>query len=159
MIDRRVAVVLLVLCTAFVMHSPAEAQGARFRSGELVCDGGRSVGLIIGSNQNLRCVFRSVQTGRRYVYTGRMRRLGLDLGVTSGSRLMWAVLAANTTRVKRATLAGTYVGAAGDASFGLGAGANVLVGGFNRSIALQPLSIQGQVGVNVAVGVASLTLR
>lgn len=147
---------LLVACT---LSSPANAQGQRFRSGELVCDGGPSVGLILGSSQNLRCVFRSAHTGRRYTYSGRMSRLGIDLGITSGSRLVWVVLAANTARVNRNSLAGTYVGAAGDASFGVGAGANVLIGGFNRSITLQPLSVQGQTGLNLAVGVASLTLR
>lgn len=157
-IHRFVLASTALLFAAF-LASPADAQGRRFRSGELVCDGDRSIGLIIGSNQNLRCVFRSHQTGRRYIYSGRMSRLGVDLGFTAGSRFLWAVLSANTPRVKRSTLAGTYVGASGDASFGIGAGANVLIGGFNRSITLQPLSIQGQAGVNLAVGVARLTLR
>lgn len=138
--------------------SHANAQESRARAGELVCSGGPSVGLIVGSNQRLSCTFRSFQTGRRYTYSGTMRRVGLDIGVTSGSRLLWVVFSAGP-RVKRGTLAGTYVGASGDASFGFGAGANVLVGGFNRSISLQPLSIQGQTGVNLAVGVSRLTLR
>lgn len=139
--------------------SHANAQDSRARAGELVCTGGPSIGLILGSSQNLQCTFRSFKSGRRYAYSGTMRRLGLDLGVTSGSRLLWVVFTARSTRIKRGTLAGTYVGAGGDASFGLGAGANVLIGGFNRSISLQPLSIQGQTGVNLAVGVSRLTLR
>lgn len=159
MMTRRLALASTILVFAAFLATPADAQGRRFRSGELVCDGDSSIGLIVGSSQNLRCVFRSHQTGRRYIYSGRMSRVGLDLGFTAGSRFLWAVLSANTPRVKRSTLAGTYVGASGDASFGIGAGANVLIGGFNRSITLQPLSIQGQAGVNLAVGVARLTLR
>jgi hypothetical protein len=88
-----------------------------------------------------------------------MRRLGLDIGITAASRSLWLVFSIRPTRVKRSTLAGDYVGASGDASFGIGAGANVLIGGLNRSITLQPLSIQGQTGVNLAIGVSRLTLR
>nr|WP_244438225.1 DUF992 domain-containing protein [Afipia birgiae] len=98
--------------------------------------------MIVGSNQRLSCTFRSFQSGRRYTYSGTMKRVGLDIGVTGGSRLLWVVFSARSSRVKRSTLAGNYVGAGGDASFGFGAGANVLVGGFNRSISLQPLSIR-----------------
>lgn len=152
--------ILILFCLSlFVGASHANAQESRVRAGELVCSGGPSVGLIVGSSQRLSCTFRSFETGRRYTYSGTMRRVGLDIGVTSGSRLLWVVFSARSSRVKRSTLAGTYVGASGDASFGFGAGANVLVGGFNRSISLQPLSIQGQTGVNLAVGVSRLTLR
>jgi hypothetical protein len=114
--------------------------------------------LIVGSRQNLRCIFRSIATGRRYTYSGTITRVGLDLGVTAGGRLFWAVFAP-TRHVGHGTLRGTYVGASGDASLGLGVGANVLIGGSNRTISLQPLSIEGQVGVNLALGVARLVLR
>lgn len=150
----------ILLCLLLVMGaSHANAQGSRGRAGELVCRGGPSVGLIVGSSQRLSCTFRSFQSGRRYMYSGVMRRVGLDIGITRASRLLWVVFSAQSSRIKRSTLAGNYIGASGDASFGLGAGANVLVGGFNRSISLQPLSIQGQAGVNLAVGVSGLTLR
>lgn len=142
-----------------VFASSAHAQTPRSnRVGELTCDAGPSVGMIVGSRQNLRCVFRSVSSGRRYTYRGTVSRLGLDLGVTSGGRLFWAVFAP-TTGVGPATLRGTYVGASGDVSLGLGFGANVLVGGSRNTISLQPLSIGAQVGVNLALGVARLTLR
>jgi Protein of unknown function (DUF992) len=39
------------------------------------------------------------------------------------------------------------------------AGANVLLGGSNRTIALQPLSLQGSAAVNVVAGMSSLKLR
>ena len=150
---------LILFCFSLVVGaSNANAQESRARAGELVCQGGPSVGLIVGSSQRLNCTFRSFETGRRYTYSGSMRRVGLDVGVTSGSRLLWLVFSAQS-RVKRNSLAGRYVGASGDASFGFGLGANVLIGGRNRSVTLQPLSIQGQTGLNLAVGVSSLTLR
>jgi hypothetical protein len=85
-------------------------------------------------------------------------RVGLDLGFTGGGVLMWTVLA-RTKGLRRGALAGTYVGASGDIALGVGVGANALVGGTGRSIMLQPLSVSGQVGVNLALGVARLTLR
>lgn len=151
---------IILLCFLLIMGAPhANAQESRGRAGELVCSGGPSVGLIVGSSQRLSCTFRSFQNGRRYMYSGVMRRVGLDIGITRASRLLWVVFSAQSSRIKRSTLAGNYIGASGDASFGLGAGANILVGGFNRSISLQPLSIQGQAGVNLAIGVSGLTLR
>ena len=96
--------------------------------------------------------------GRSYTYRGTIGRLGLDVGITGGGRLFWAVFAP-TSHVGYGVLRGTYVGASGNASFGLGLGANVLVGGSNRTISLQPLSVEGQFGINLALGVARLTLR
>jgi hypothetical protein len=56
-------------------------------------------------------------------------------------------------------LAGEYVGASGDIGLGVGVGANILVGGSARSFALQPLSLQGSVAVNFALGLSALHLR
>lgn len=135
----------------------AEAQG-RVRAGGLSCNLAPTVGLIIGSRQQISCTFQPSTGGRVERYSGTVGRLGIDLGVTGGGRMIWAVFA-RTSKLPPRTLAGTYVGASGDASLGIGGGANVLVGGSNRSISLQPLSLQGQVGVNFALGVASMTLR
>jgi hypothetical protein len=101
---------------------------------------------------------RSVSTGRRYIYSGTMTRVGLDIGITGASRLFWGVFAP-TTHVGHGTLRGSYVGASGDVALGVGLGANVLIGGSRRTVALQPLSIEGQAGINLALGVARLTLR
>jgi hypothetical protein len=92
------------------------------------------------------------------LYTGTISRIGLDVGITGGGRLFWGVFAP-TSHVGYGALRGTYVGASGNASFGFGLGANVLVGGSHRTISLQPLSVEGQIGVNLALGVARLTLR
>jgi hypothetical protein len=137
---------------------PALAQAQPVRVGGLTCDAAPRVGLVVGSRQSLRCVFRPNVAGREYGYKGTMSRLGLDVGVTGGGRLFWGVFAP-TSRIGYGVLRGTYVGASGNASLGLGLGANVLVGGSNRTISLQPLSVEGQFGVNLALGVARLTLR
>jgi hypothetical protein len=145
-------------CFTVAIAGPAFAQAQPVRVGGLTCDTEPRVGLVLGSRQNLRCVFRSNATGRLYNYSGTIGRLGLDIGVTGGGRLFWGVFAP-TSHVGYGTLRGTYVGASGNASLGIGLGANVLVGGSHRTISLQPLSVEGQVGVNLALGVARLTLR
>ncbi|WP_343207735.1 DUF992 domain-containing protein [Bradyrhizobium sp. Ai1a-2] len=139
------------------LASPAFAQTQPVRVGGLTCDTGPRVGLLVGSRQRMSCVFRS-NTGRVYNYSGRITRLGLDLGVTGGGRLFWGVFAP-TSHIGPGVLRGNYVGASGNAAVGIGLGANVLVGGSNRTISLQPLSVEGQFGVNLALGVAGLTLR
>lgn len=138
--------------------APAAAQHPPTRVGMLTCDTGARVGLVLGSRQRMNCVFRMNKTGHQYRYTGEITRIGLDLGITGGGRLAWAVFAP-TSHVGAGALRGTYVGASGSASVGLGLGANVLVGGSNRTISLQPASVEGQVGINLALGVAGLKLR
>ncbi len=140
-----------------IAASSAQAQG-RIRAGGLACNLAPTVGLIIGSRQRINCTFTPSTGARREYYSGTVSRLGLDIGVTGGGRMIWGVFA-RTSKLPPRTIAGTYVGASGDASFGVGGGANVLVGGSNRSISLQPLSLQGQVGVNLALGVARMTLN
>ena len=150
------SIIIAALSLTAAVASPAYSQ--TIRTGGLTCDTGPRVGLVVGSRQNLRCVFRSNTSGEEYVYTGRIGRVGLDVGVTGGGRLFWAVFAP-TARVPRSTLVGTYVGASGNVALGLGLGANVLIGGSHRTISLQPLSVEGQFGVNLALGVSRLTLR
>jgi hypothetical protein len=147
----------LAVCTlALVFGTPALAQSQPVRVGGLTCDTGPRVGLLLGSKQRMNCVFRS-NTGEQYRYRGRITRLGLDVGVTGGGRLFWGVFAP-TSHIGPGALRGTFVGASGNASLGLGLGANVLVGGSHRTISLQPLSVEGQFGVNLALGVAGLRL-
>lgn len=145
-----------ICALAIVFAAPALAQTQPVRVGGLTCDTGPRVGLLIGSRQRMNCVFRS-NTGQQYRYRGRITRLGVDVGITKGGRLFWGVFAP-TAHIGPGALRGTYVGAGGSASFGFGLGANVLVGGSHRTISLQPLSVEGQVGINLALGVAGLTL-
>jgi len=142
-----------------VLFGSATAQAqAPFRVGGLTCSTGPRVGLVLGSRQDMRCVFVASATGQQYVYTGTIRRLGVDIGVTRGGTLFWAVFARNS-QIGRGTLRGSYVGASGNVALGLGLGAKVLIGGSRRTITLQPLSVEGQIGINLALGVANLTLR
>jgi hypothetical protein len=136
--------------------TPVHSQGNSIRQGLLTCRTGPSVGLVIGSRQQLRCQFKS-DKGLTQNYVGRIGRLGLDLGVTAGGIMTWAVLA-STSNIPSGALAGEFVGASGDISLGVGVGANVLVGGTRKSVSLQPLSLEGQVGANLALGVARMTL-
>ena len=153
-------IVATIFCIfSFIVIGGADlARAQSVRTGGLTCDTGPRVGLVVGSRQNLQCIFRSNTSGQQYTYTGRITRVGLDLGVTAGGRMFWAVFAP-TSRVYRSTLIGNYVGASGNAALGVGLGANVLIGGSHRTISLQPLSVEGQLGVNLALGVSRLTLR
>ena len=124
----------------------------------MTCNTDPRVGLVLGSRQDMRCVFVASATGQQYVYTGTIRRIGVDIGVTRGGTLFWAVFARNS-QIGQGTLRGNYVGASGNVALGLGLGAKVLIGGSRRTITLQPLSVEGQIGVNLALGIANLTLR
>lgn len=155
---RRIMLVASVCASALIGAAIISTAAAEpFRVGRLVCTSSPRVGLVLGSAQELRCVFTATRPPRQYVYEGRIRRVGLDLGVTSAGTLSWAVFARNS-RVGPGTLRGNYVGASGSLAVGPGLGANVLIGGSRRSIMLQPLSIERSIGLNLAAGVTNLTL-
>lgn len=153
----RIAAVGLLLALTAALPVPSFGQNST-KVGVLTCRTSASIGLIVGSRQRLRCRFTPDGGGRAENYVGAITRVGLDLGVTAGGVMVWGVFAP-TQGLPHGALAGTYGGASGDISLGLGVGANALVGGSRRSVALQPLSVEGQVGVNLALGVAGLTLR
>jgi Protein of unknown function (DUF992) len=125
--------------------------------GSLECRTGPRVGLVVGSVHWMQCVFKSNQ-GAPQRYIARQRRIGLDLGITAGGVSAWAVFAPSNS-VAPGGLAGRYGGVSGDVALGLGVGAKALVGGSKHSIALQPFSVEGQVGVAVAAGITGLTLQ
>ncbi len=147
----------LAIATTVALPVATMAQAERVKSGTLTCDISGGIGLIITSHKEVSCMFTPSQPGPREVYVGAINKFGLDLGVTAGGEMVWAVYAPTTRRF--GALAGNYGGASAEATVGAGLGANVLVGGSDRTIALQPLSVQGQAGLNVAAGVAELILR
>lgn len=147
--------VITAAALALALAGTAQAQ-ERVQAGSLTCDVSAGIGLIIGSQRNVSCTFTPAQPGPIEYYTGTISKLGVDLGVTTGGVMVWAVWA--PTNRQAGALAGTYAGAAAEASIVAGLGANALVGGNNRTIALQPFSVQGQVGLNIAAGVAGLNL-
>jgi Protein of unknown function (DUF992) len=151
------ACIASVALVASVIGAQAQQPIQRVQVGVLECRGGASVGFVVGSVTNLGCVLRIEGLPEdRYVAT--IRKVGLDLGITEETALAWGVYAP-VARLGPGDLSGNYAGAQGSASVGVGLGGNALVGGSNNSIALQPLSVQGQVGLNVAAGLESLELR
>src|SRR3954470_19318438 len=148
-----------VVLAAAALVAPLAAANAlpAVRAGILQCQGGQNVGFVVGSVTSLECVFQS--EGRRpEPYIATVRRYGLDLGITAQTQLAWAVSAPNN-RVDRGDLAGKYGGVGANASVGIGGGGNFLIGGPANSYALQPVSVQGQTGLNVAAGIADLQLE
>ena len=149
----------LHIAAAFVLFTvmPAGAQSAT-KAGLLSCNMGPTIGMIVGSHQHIHCRFTPDAGGPSELYSGSITRIGLDVGFRAGGAMAWAVFAP-TLGLPHGALRGHYVGASGDASLGLGAGGKLLVGGSHKTISLQPLALSGQVGVNLALGVAGLTLR
>jgi len=128
------------------------------RIGYLDCSIGGGVGYVIGSAKEADCVFTSTMGGEaRDHYTGVVRKMGVDLGFTTRSRLIWAVFAP-TAGYHHGSLAGLYQGASAEATLGAGIGANLLIGGTSGSIHLQTVSVTGQLGLNVAATGTSVTL-
>ncbi|MGW9229664.1 DUF992 domain-containing protein [Pseudorhizobium sp. NPDC055634] len=138
---------------------PAYEADARngVKIGYLTCDIGGGVGYVLGSAKEVSCVFTSTDGIRQDEYVGSLRKMGIDLGFTTRGRLVWAVFAP-TAGYHSGSLAGLYQGATAEATVGAGIGANVLVGGTSGSIHLQTVSIQGQLGLNIAATGTSMTL-
>ena len=153
----RPLIILAGIAAALTASINGASAQARVQVGVLECRGGASVGFIVGSVTNLGCVLR-VDGFPEDRYVATIRKVGLDIGITEETALAWGVFAP-TKRLGPGDLSGNYAGAQGSATIGVGAGGNVLVGGSNNSIALQPLSLQGQVGLSVAAGLESLELR
>jgi hypothetical protein len=147
----------LILALAALSLSGESAQAQRVRTGVLNCDVSAGLGLIIGSQRTVNCLFTPDTPGPQEGYFGTITKFGLDIGATAGGSMVWAVYA-DTSR-GYGFLAGDYAGASGEATIAVGLGANVLVGGSSRTVALQPVSLTGQVGLNLALGVANLSIR
>jgi hypothetical protein len=135
----------------------AQAQSG-VRIGTLSCNVAGGWGFVFGSSKAMRCTLSPGPAGHPEHYYGRINKFGVDIGYTSGGVLVWAVFAP-TANVAPGSLTGDYAGATASATVGVGAGANVLVGGSNHTISLQPLSIEGNTGLNVAAGIGAITLR
>jgi hypothetical protein len=146
----------LGLATTALLATLATAQAQQLQVGVLECRGGQNVGFVVGSNTSLQCVFQS-QGRRPEPYIANVQRIGLDLGFTDQTGFAWAVYAP-TRQLGRGDLAGNYGGVGANASVGVGFGGNLLVGGSSNSYSLQPLSLQGQTGLNVTAGIANIEL-
>jgi hypothetical protein len=150
------AVAALLFLTAAVVPARA-ADNMTIKTGYLTCHEAGGWGFIIGSSHKLHCTYTSNDHRTEY-YTGSISKFGADIGYLQSAVILWAV-AAPTKDLDPGALAGDYGGVQASVSLGVGAGANVLVGGFNKSIALQPVSVEGQNGLNVAAGIAGMNLH
>lgn len=150
--------VLFVALAATLVSSPRAQAQSGVRVGTLSCKLSPSIGLLVGSQQRMACRFQPNGGGPPEAYAGVMTRIGLDIGITAGGVLAWGVFAQVAGPPPPGALTGRFVGASGDIGIGLGVGANVLFGGTNNAISLQPLSLEGSVSLNLALGVAGLTL-
>ena len=135
----------------------ASASAAPAKLGVLTCDVSGGWGLILGSKKAVSCVFKGTD-GHIESYDGYITKLGVDVGYTASKTLVWAVFAAGNSDNEHG-IAGTYIGGNVEASAAVGAGVNGLVGGFDNTVALQPLSVQLQTGINAAVAVQKLHLE
>lgn len=152
-----IAALTAAAVVSFPMVSFAQAPD-RTKVGALTCDISGGIGLIVGSKKQVACVFTPSAAGLpREVYTGTITKFGLDIGATAGGEMVWSVFAPSNRQF--GALAGEYVGGSAEATVGAGLGANVLVGGSSRTVSLQPVSVQEQRGLNLAVGVTGLELR
>ncbi len=129
----------------------------RVKVGTLSCNIAGGIGYLIGSEKDVSCTFKPSK-GKSEHYEGVIRKLGLDIGVTGDTRLVWVVFSAQGKDVKKGSLSGTYIGGSGEATFGIGGGANWLIGGSRKGFALQPWSVQASTGVNLTWAFAGLEL-
>jgi hypothetical protein len=120
MSKRRLAPFAFAVMVAFVPPAVAETTSS-VKAGVLTCKLAPSIGFIVGSQQSMSCRYTPNAPHLPETYTGTMDTIGLDIGVTAGGGLAWAVFAP-TEGPPPGALAGLYVGASGDASFGVGGG-------------------------------------
>jgi hypothetical protein len=147
---------VLILALGLALGTPRPVAAQQIRAGVLSCDVAGGLGLVLGSQKLVSCSFTPEGEGRREDYDGSITKYGVDLGLTRGSRKLWIVF--TNTVAGPGFLAGDFLAPPAKQRWGAGLGANVLLGGSNRTVALQPVSLSGQTGLNLAIGIAALQL-
>ena len=151
------AAAVALVAAAGIQATPSVA-APKIALGTLTCKGHGSVGLILGSKERMHCIFTTAVSARRHPYLATITKVGVDIGYKGSSTLVWTVLG-STLDAPEGALEGMYGGVTAGASVGIGANANALIGGSGKSIVLQPVSVEGQTGINLSAGVAGLTLE
>lgn len=151
------AAALILTISLCALPARAEEHKMTVRAGYLTCHVASGWGFVFGSSREVNCAYTRDKNYTEY-YRGSITKFGADIGYLSSAVILWAVVAP-TTNLGEGALAGHYGGATASVALGVGAGANVLIGGFKKSIALQPISVEGQNGLNVAAGIAGLNLK
>jgi hypothetical protein len=137
--------------------SPGFADEGGVNVGSLSCRVASGVSFIFGSSRNMNCVFTRPD-GKKESYSGEIKRYGVDIGYISSARIVWGVFAPSGN-IAPGSLAGTYLGGSANVTAGVGLGANALIGGSSKTISLQPLSLEGNTGLNIAGGIGEMELR
>jgi hypothetical protein len=153
---KRTLLIGLAAIASAAIATSASADPSGVNAGVLSCNVSGGWGFVFGSSKDMNCTFSPTGGGDTQRYTGTINKYGVDIGYTRGGIMVWAVFAPGT--LAPGALAGSYGGVTAGAAVGVGASAHALVGGSNNSVALQPLSVEGQTGLNVAAGVAGLNL-
>jgi len=148
------AAAVMILGAGIAAHAEAPPNGVNL--GSLTCNVAGGAGFVFGSSKELNCILTKVN-GTAERYTGTIKKYGVDIGFTNQAHIVWLVFAPG--QVANGALDGDYIGPTASASAGLGVGANVLIGGGNKQVSLQPVSVEGNVGLNVAAGLAEVTLK
>lgn len=154
---RKFGLTAAAVAIAALFCVPAAQAQKDVKVGVLTCSVSSGWGFIFGSTRDLHCTYQDMK-GSIEFYSGHISKFGVDIGYTRAAVMVWAVFAPAST-IEPGALAGPYAGATASATIGIGVGANALVGGLKNSLALQPVSIEGNTGLNVAAGVAEMTLR
>jgi Protein of unknown function (DUF992) len=149
--------VAVLLAAGSFLATPAAQAQAGVKVGVLTCQVDPGWGLVLGSSKTMNCSY-TPNEGVGDFYTGKITKIGVDVGYTGGGKIIWGVFAPSRD-VAPGALEGNYAGVSAQATAGVGVGANVLIGGFDRSITLQPLSVEGNKGLNVAAGIGAISLR
>lgn len=149
---------LIAAAALAALSGAAPAAESYVTLGRLTCGSEGGPGLIVTSTKNLICTFKPADGSPGAVYAGTIRKIGLDIGATGKSVMIWDVLAKTGTPMPEYALAGEYYGLGADASFAVGGGAKVIAGGTNKAFMLQPVNVQVQEGLNVAIGIDHLVL-
>jgi hypothetical protein len=149
---------VLALAIGIGTMTSGTARAATVTTGYLSCNQAAGWGYIIGGSYKLRCTYSTKDGHRTEYYNGKISNFGADIGYLKSAVVLWAV-ASGTKDLKPGALSGSYGGVQGSIALGMGGGVNVLVGGFEKSITLQPISVEGQKGLNVAAGIGAMTLN
>jgi hypothetical protein len=155
--NTRALAVALIGAGAMLAQSPASAAEAGVKVGTLTCSVAGGWGMIVTSRRRLACIFNPSHY-RAERYYGVITKIGVDIGYRRSGTMVWAVFAP-TDRLGHGDLRGSYGGVTASATIGVGLGANALIGGSNHTFALQPVSIEGSTGLNVAAGIGGIDLH
>ena len=148
------AATLLVGVATYAYSQNLAQSGANL--GTLTCNVAGGIGFVFGSSKDLSCLFTRTN-GTAEKYTGSIKKFGVDVGFTKEAQMVWLVFAPGN--IAPGAVAGSYAGATLSGTVGVGVGANVLVGGSNKQITLQPVSVEGSVGLNAAAGIGVVELQ